>query len=219
MNHIQKIFFATILLGATILGIAFIVGRRQQKQNNEPPLFHASISQLKELSRTKYQQSLRYLAYAHYAERDSLHDAATLFHAISHADAIHNANCRHAIEALGGVYTYPIISPTQFLATTTHIEQALLSKTATHNHQMPEYINQALKDNNRYIARMLTWCDASDVKQIFLLKKILDNPTQSQLHIYYKVCPTCGDITWETISTRHCPMCMTDSVKFITIED
>ena len=217
MSHLQKIFFAAILLGAAMLGIAFVAGQRQVQQRSTP-LFQESLSQLKELSHTKYKQSLRYLAYAHHAKRDSLHNAAALFHAMSHADAIHHANCRHAIEALGGTYSHPIIAPTQFTSTTIHLGQALLNKTSLHSSQMPEYINQALDDNNRYIARMLTWCDASDVKQIFLLQKILDNSTSSQLHIYYKVCPTCGDITWEAITTRHCPKCMTDSAKFIVID-
>lgn len=215
MNHLQKIFFSSIILGGAILGIAFLSGRRQEQSSE--PLYKQSLNQLKELSQKKYHQSLQLLAYAHYAERDSLHDVAALFHAMSHADAIHCANCRHAIEALGGMYSYPTISPTQFVSTTTHLEKTLHNKTLTHDHQMPKYINQALSDNNRYIARMLTWCDASDIKQITLLNDIL-NSHPSQHQYLYKVCPTCGDISWETITTRHCPMCMTDSVKFIIIK-
>lgn len=215
MNHLQKIFFSSILLGGAILGIAFLSGRRQEQSSE--PLYKQSLSQLKELSQKKYHQSLQLLAYAHYAERDSLHDVAALFHAMSHADAIHCANCRHAIEALGGRYSHPIISPTQFTSTTSHLEKTLHNKSATHCNLMPHYIGQALSDNNRYVARMLTWCDASDVKQIILLQEMLEVSAPRHKHTY-KVCPTCGDITWEDIATRHCPMCMTDSAQFIVIE-
>ena len=217
MNYLKTIFIVAGAVCIIMLGIALAAGRRHSRQNDQPKPFHRSLDQLKELGRTKYQQSLRYLAYAHYAERDSLPGVALLFHAISHADAIHNANCRHAIEALGGKFTYPIISPTQFSSTVSHLEKALHNKSTTHCNHMPRYIEQALSDNNRYIARMLTWCDASDVKQIILLQEILATEPTLHRHIY-KVCPTCGDITWETIATRHCPKCMTDSAQFIVIE-
>ena len=217
MNYLKTIFIGALVACIAMLGIVLLAGRRLSAQSSKPKPFHRSLDQLRELGRTKYQQSLRYLAYAHYAERDSLHEVASLFHAISHADAIHNANCRHAIEALGGKFTYPIISPTQFSSTTSHLQKALYNKATTHNSQMPLYIEQALSDNNLYIARMLTWCDASDVKQIILLQEILGSTAAPHRHIY-KVCPTCGDITWEEIATRHCPKCMTDSTQFIVIE-
>lgn len=213
MNYLKTIFFGAFIVCAILLGIVFFVGQRHATQENKPILFQENINQLKELGRTKYQQSLRYLAYAHHAERDSMLDVALLFHALSHADAIHNANCRHAIEALGGRYSHPIISPTQFTSTTSHLEKTLHNKSATHCNLMPHYIGQALSDNNRYVARMLTWCDASDVKQIILLQEMLEVSAPRHKHVY-KVCPTCGDITWEDIATRHCPMCMTDSALF-----
>lgn len=217
MNYLTKIFIGACVVCTMILGITFLVAKRQRQQRSQPILYQDNINQLKELCRTKYQQSLRYLAYANFARRDSAHLAAELFNAMSHADAIHHTNCQHAIEALGGKYTQPLTTPTQFSHTTTHLKNALHSKITTHCNQMPLYIEQALSDNNRYIARMLTWCDASDVKQILLLNTLLNDSTTPHHHTF-KVCPTCGDITWESIATRHCPKCMTDSAQFVVIK-
>ena len=217
MNYLTKIFIGACVVCTMILGITFLAAKRVQQQGSQPKLYQENINQLKELCRTKYQQSLRYLAYANFAKRDSSYLVAELFNAMSHADAIHHANCRLAIEALGGNYSQPLTSPTQFSHTTTHLKNALHNKITTHCNQMPYYIEQALSDNNRYIARMLTWCDASDVKQILLLNALL-NDSASPHKPTFKVCPTCGDITWESIATRHCPKCMTDSAQFFVIK-
>jgi rubrerythrin len=132
--------------------------------------------------------------------------------AISHADAVQCDNCRQAISSLGGEYSSPTTLPTHFTNHADHISYALRDKSYTHTTLFPPAIEQALKDNNRYVARMLTWCHASDTKQIFLLQQFI---SQDVTHARYRVCPVCGNISWEPISPRHCPHCMTDSVRFV----
>lgn len=216
MYHLKKIFLAAIVACITILGISFFAVRRHSTHHTATPLFHHNIQQLKELCYAKYRQSIRFMAYANHAMRDSLPATAALFHAMARADAIHLSNCRHAIEALGGRVSLPIITPTTFSHSVAHLENALSSKWQTHYDHMPAYITQALADNNRYVARMLTWCDACDAKQILLLRQILNDSVHHKYHFH--VCPTCGDITWEEVRTRHCPQCMTESEKFFVIE-
>ena len=213
MNTFRLALIGALVISLAALGISYMASLRKSQAEAQEPLWQENIEQLKELCRTKYRQSLRYTAYAHHAERDSLLAEAELFHALSHADAIHCANCRKAINSLGGEFSLPIVAPTNFFHVAVHVESALNDKLHTHYHQIQPCISRALADNNRYIARMLTWCDASDVKQILLLRNILAGEVKARLS--FRVCPTCGDVTWAEVATRHCPQCMTDSVNFL----
>lgn len=218
MNNFKRLFLISILLCLAALAMAHFAGKRlQQRQPPQQTLWHESLTQLKEICRHKYRQSLRLIAYAHHAERDSLHAAAALFHAISHAEAVQCDNCRQAIESLGGVISLPTTTPTEFSNAESHLDNTLRSKIHVHTALLPHAIEQALKDNNRYIARMLTWCDTSDAKQIMLLQQQLLTPEERR-HTRYRICPTCGDISWHEVAARHCPHCMTDSVKFFIVE-
>lgn len=218
MNNFKRLFLSSILLCIAALSLAYVAARKlSQEHSTDEVLYHENIEQLKELCRLKYRQSLHHIAYAHHAERDSLHSAAALFHAISHSEAVQCDNCRQAIGALGGILTLPTTTPTPFSNTNTHIDNALRRKLSTHQHLIPTAIEQAMQDNNRYVARMLTWCDASEAKQILLLELLQRNP-QTLPHARFRVCPTCGDISWLEVGSRYCPYCMTDSLKFIIVK-
>ena len=215
MDYFKRIFVVAFVASALALGVAFVAARRVvERKPAEEVLWRESIAQLKSLGDHKYRQSLHYMAYAKYAARDSLNAEAALFHAMSHADAVHCANCRKALEGLGGKATTPTISRTRFSSTTDHLRYALEDKHTLHIHLLQPAIEQALADNNRHIARMLTWCDASDIKQMLILRRA--HSSQPLPHTY-RICPTCGDIGWEEFSPRHCPHCMTDSAKFIRV--
>lgn len=216
MDNFKRVFLSAILLCISALALSVAVTHRlREKQPSTEVLWHESLEQLKQICRHKYRQSLHHTAYAHHAERDSLHAVAALLHAIAHAEAVQCDNCRQAIGALGGEFTIPTIRPTEFSETTIHIHNTLQDKHLIRKEFIPAAIEQAIKDNNRYVARMLTWCDASDAKQILLLQRLLGDGKPP--HLRYRVCPTCGDIIWLEESTRYCPHCMTDSVKFIHV--
>lgn len=216
MTHLKNIFIGAFFICATALTAAYIAVERHSARTPDKPLFHDSLHSLKELCHTKYRHSIRCLAYANHALRDSLPATASLLRAIAHADAIHLDNCRHAVEALGGHLTLPTISPTQFSTSAEHLQHILSSKISVHTHHMPLCVSQAVSDNNRYVARLLTWCDACDAKVIMLLREVLSNDSEPIYHFY--VCPTCGDVKWEEVRPLHCPHCMTDSTRFIAIK-
>lgn len=215
MTHLKKIFIAALIICATVLTAAYVAVEHHAAHTTSKPLFHDSLHSLKELCHAKYRHSIRCLAYANHALRDSLHATASLLRAIAHAEAIHLDNCRHAVEALGGRLTLPTISPTLFSTSAEHLRHILNSKKSMHTQLMPLCVGQALSDNNRYVARLLTWCDACDVKIIMLLGRVLSDDSEPIYHFY--LCPTCGDVKWEEVRTRHCPHCMTDSTRFIAI--
>ena len=210
MRRLNHIFIAICVLCLMTLATAYLLGSKQPTTHTDETLWHKNIEQLKTICNHKYRQSLHYTAYAHHAERDSLHNIAALFHAIAYADAVQCDNCRKAIESLGGTFSSPIIRPTTFSKVETHLAYALRDKQHIHQDLIPRSVEQALNDNNRYIARMLTWCDASDIKQIFLLQSV-----SNLYHARYRICPICSDISWEVAIPRHCPHCMTDSTKFV----
>ena len=208
MRRLNRIFITICGLCLMILAVAYVMGGKQPTKYAEETLWRKNLEQLKSICNHKYRQSLHYTAYANHARRDSLLDIAALFHAIAYADAVQCDNCRKAIESLGGTFSTPIIRPTTFSNAEAHLHYALRDKQHTHQNLIPHAVEQALTDNNRYVARMLTWCDASDIKQIILLQS-------PHHHSRYRICPICSDISWEEIAPRHCPHCMTDSTKFI----
>ena len=198
MDNFKRVFLLAALLCVSALALSFAVTRRLHRERpTSEVLWH-------------------HTAYAHHAERDSLHAEAALLHAIAHAEAVQCDNCRQAIGALGGTFSLPTIRPTEFSEAMTHIHNTLQDKQLIRREFIPTAIEQAIKDNNRYVARMLTWCDASDAKQILLLQRLLGE--EKPHHVRYRVCPTCGDIIWLEESTRYCPHCMTDSVRFFVVE-
>lgn len=210
MDYFKRLFVIALVICSLVLAVTYIKGSRLSAQrSSEETLWSESLDLLKTICNHKYRQSLHYTAYAHHAERDSLHNIATLFHAIAYADAVQCDNCRKAIESLGGTFSTPIIRPTTFSNAESHLAYALRDKQHTHQNLIPRSVEQALADNNRFVARMLTWCDASDIKQMILLQLPLDHCTR------YRICPVCGDISWEEVAPRHCPHCMTDSVRFV----
>jgi rubrerythrin len=86
---------------------------------------------------------------------------------------------------------------------------------------MPRCITGAIDEGNRYLARMLTWCEASDVKIITLLKQAIATEKASgdtTSVACYWVCPTCGNIESEQLRTCYCPHCMTYSAEFLIFE-
>ena len=231
MDYFKRMFAAAFVISALALAVAFLAGRRAvMSQPAEEVLWRESIAQLKALGDHKYRQSIHYIAYAKYAARDSLNAEAALFHAMSHADAVHCANCRKALEGLGGRASTPTITRTLFSSTADHLHHAHEDRHHTHTHLLPPAIAQSLADGNRYIARIITWCDASDLKMILLLRQVsaegargesearCESDDMARCEVCYWVCPNCGNIVSEQMRTCYCPHCMTPGEEFVRFE-
>ncbi len=216
MRHLRTPFVAAFTIGLTALIIAYLVSLRYPAEPTDY-LWYDSLQQLGELGRAKYRQSHRYGEYAHRAERDSLHGLATLFRAMAYADNVQCNNCRKAIESLGGRFHIPILLPSERQPTLEHLRSALNEKYAIHNGPTAPCIHRAIDEGNRYVARLVTWCDASDIKQILIIQRELESMEQHFKHNIreYRVCPTCGAISDEGLQSCFCPHCMTASDEFI----
>ena len=216
MRHLRTPFIAAFTVSLLALIIAFLVGLRYPAEPTDY-LWYDSLQQLGELGRAKYRQSHRYGEYAHRAERDSLHDIATMFRALAYADNVQCNNCRKAIESLGGRFHTPVLLPSEREHTHEHLQSALKDKYALHNGPTTPCIERAMEDGNRYVARLITWCDASDVKQILILQREIENFSCATGHSphEYHICPTCGAINDDGLVSYYCPQCMTESKTFV----
>ena len=216
MKHLRTPFIAAFTIGLLALIIAFLVGLRYPAEPTDY-LWYDSLQQLGELGRAKYRQSHRYGEYAHRAEHDSLYNIATMFRALAYADNVQCNNCRKAIESLGGRFHTPVLLPSEREHTHEHLHSALKDKYYLHNGPTTPCINRAMKDGNRYVARLITWCDASDIKQILILQREIDNISRVEHHAphEYRICPTCGAIYDDGLASCYCPHCMTESKRFV----
>ena len=215
MKRFFTLFLLAFVVGALALMAVYIEGRVSPPKQDEK-LWHETIDELSDIARMKYRQSRRYIQYSTIAEQEGLHSEATLLRAIAKADAIQCENCIKAIESLGGIYYPPTIAESEMQETRQHLHLIHNEKNKCHNEQMLRIITRTLNEGNRYIARMLTWCDASDIEQIIILKNYLECPeAHDSLAAQYFVCPECGMLNDNGLSPYHCAHCMTPQLKFL----
>lgn len=218
MKLIKIPFIIAFVLAASAIGLARLSALRREAQPTEY-LWYDSLQGLHELCRAKYRQSHLYTEYARHAEQDSLHQQAALLRALAYADNVQCANCRKAIESLGGRFNSPVMQHYHMENTLTHLHHALQAKSALHEGITEKCLQRAIEDNNRYIARLITWCDASDIAQIVILRREIELLSGTETDTTpYEVCPTCGAISNEPLHTAYCPHCMTEREKFRTFE-
>lgn len=216
MKKIITPFIAAIVVGALALAAVYVESKiRPQTKTNY--LWYDTLQQLNALARIKHRQSVRYAQYSAYAEQEGLHNQAVLLQAIARADAIQCENCIKAIESLGGIYHTPVSVDATMLTTREHLQMVCNEKHEYHSEHIHQIISHTLSEGNRYIARMLTWCDASDVEQILILRHELQrrNMADSTSRNQYSVCPVCGKLSDKELSTYRCAHCMTPNEEFL----
>jgi rubrerythrin len=225
MKRFFALFLTFFIVSLLALGAAYIDGK-MRPQYNEEHLWHDTLQHLNELGRQQHQQSIRYRQYAIHAQQAQEPQIATLFRAMAFVEEIKCENCKDVIGALGGVFNAPIETSTPLSSVIDHLHTAIKEKQKCHEQKMQGCIARAINEDNRYLARMLTWCDASDVKMILIMQqaiKVADTdygPTNDEATYAacYWVCPNCGNIECEQLRTCYCPHCMTYSAEFLIFE-
>lgn len=220
MKRFFALFLTFFIVSLLALGAAYIDGK-MRPQYNEEHLWHDTLQHLNELGRQQHQQSIRYRQYAIHAQQAQEPQIATLFRAMAIVEEIKCENCKDVIGALGGVFNAPIETSTPLSSVHDHLQTAIKEKQKCHEQKMQGCIARAINEDNRYLARMLTWCDASDVKIITLLKQAIaiEKASGDTTSVAcYWVCPNCGNIECEQLRTCYCPHCMTYSAEFLIFE-
>ena len=129
MKLIKIPFIIAFALAAIAIGASYIFSLRSEAEPTEY-LWYESLQGLHELCRAKHRQSHLYSEYARHAERDSLPVQAALLRALAFADGVQCANCRKAIESLGGRFHTPVVQTSALQDTPTHLHLALQAKSA-----------------------------------------------------------------------------------------
>ena len=213
MKRMETPFIAAFVLGALVLFVAYLGGLSRPSEPSDY-LFYESLQQLGELGRAKYRQSHHYRSFAQRAEAESLHRVAVLFRAMAEAEGVQCENCRRAIESLGGRFHTPVVVAAEAFPAHIHLLSALQTKAEQHEGIIRRSMQRAIDEGNKYVARMLTWCDASDLKQILILQREVERMAVGDAP-QYRVCPTCGNFIEEELQTHFCPHCMTAREEFL----
>ncbi len=223
MNYIKRFFVTAVIFCALLLGWVYLLGELMPEEP-ATPLWEESLEQLHELYRITFRQSRNTLQQASQASADSLPAIAVILRVIAESERIHCRICQRAIESLGDKISVPSTPDTETLPTMQVVEQKVTQKERLNRETLPQAIGQALSDENRYIARMLTWYNANNNYHILLLKAcqaqravaggVSHGIKKDRAEAYY-VCPTCGHIEIMELAPYCCPHCMTSRSEFI----
>lgn len=214
----MKLRVGIIITFILCVGLLFCLWRIIWNSPEKPtePVWNSTVSDLRECSRIKHIESAEYDDFATVADSEQHHQAARLFRALAQSGRIHEDNCANAIHKFGGSYTPPtkVImfrgSTPNNLLRSVEMERRMLQKYST------KYIDRALRNGNRYAARILIWIAGSDLKHIDLLERYTaDSVALFNSNESYTVCPTCGNVYRLSLCNSYCPFCHTSEKDFI----
>lgn len=247
MNIFQRIFATAFVFSALLLGWVYFLGFMKPEEPANPK-WEETLNSLHNLYRITYRQSHNTLQQASAAHDDSLYATAVTMRAIAESERINCRICQQAIESLGdkiSTPSMPTTSSSEIQDTEKIINLKLDQKRALNHSDFPKIIEQALSDENRYIARMLTWYNSNNNQHLILLElcqvpqksasqsatnapsqdsnqsqssvshRSCITPHQTSRANAYNVCPTCGYIFLMEFTPYCCPHCMTPKRDFL----
>ncbi|WP_418982177.1 rubrerythrin family protein [Alistipes sp.] len=189
------------------------------KRKQRTDLWTETITDLDACCRRKHVKAMQYDHFAGIAQDEHAGDASRLFRAMALSERVQEGNCADAILRLNGKYTPPA-KVVVFRGTT----EGNLQRSIAYERQSLATlgggdIRRALDRGNRYAARMLAWATAGDLRHIVLMEHCrqgLHDPADRNPG--YLVCPVCGNLYAVGYSDAYCPICLTESGRFIRFE-
>lgn len=221
-RHIMKQFRTPIIIASALCGfilcaiyLATLISHTEPRRSRWTEARH----QLEEIAEIKNQHSATSAYFARFAREEQRHTAAALLQAISKADEIQCQSCKKAITILGGSNHPTAASQVKASTTAQHLQQIISTKTHCHSNHFLHFSHDMAQSGNRYIVRLITWCDASDIHQIRLLRReIAEFDSANQPRRRYYVCPTCSNVSDDEFISHFCPYCMTSFEEFFIFE-
>ena len=210
---------------AAVVSIVIIAGviailLCERRATSDATRWQTTLLYLAEIYDTKMLHSLIATHYAVIAEAENQHPTATLLRAIAKSEEVQYENCRRAIATLGGEE----VSAKTDRRTATTISHnnlhAIIDYKIAYRSHLARYARHATLSDNRYVARLLLWCDESDTRQIEFLRRQIataHHPQQILIGRFY-VCPTCSNLFDEEFHSHLCPLCMTSAERFFVFE-
>ena len=155
-----------------------------------------------------------YLVFARRAEEEGFGEIASLFRAISQAEAVHAARHLRIIERLGGSATEPDDRPS-YGPTFENLEFAAKQEFQERGRNYAALLNEHDEAEDQEVVRSFALARAAEAKNERLCTEALqrfDDLRGSARKTFY-VCPVCGYIT-EARTFTLCPGCSTKVLQF-----
>lgn len=158
----------------------------------------------------------RYLEFAKKADEEGYGKAASLFRAAAEAEKIHLERHAGIIKSLGGeakaVIEAPVVKTTK-----ENLESAVAGETYENKTMYPEFLKQAEKENLAEAIDAFEDAGAAEGVHADLYKNAVANLEKMKgPGKDFFVCPLCGNVV-DVLPGSACPICMTDTKKFIAV--
>ena len=215
MKKLSTAIIVILNISLIIAGALYLISLKPKASTEDHTLQY-----LTEISRAKYESSTVSAHYADIAAKEQRHSTALLLKAIAQAEAIQCENCSRAIRILGGTFQSPERQAFNHSSTHRNLHAIIEQKSALHKNRIAHLIKYTVDRNNMYVARLLLWCDASDIHQIKFIQRELsssDSMLLSQHRTYY-VCPKCSNLSDDEFIYQLCPHCMTPFAEFFVFD-
>lgn len=164
--------------------------------------------------------SAKYAAFSEKAKEEGFVHIATLYAAVSKAEAIHAENHQKVLAELG--VTMDPFTPTFEVKTTAENLQASIDgETEEFTNMYPAYIEAANTEGRDKAARSFTWANDTEKKHAALFTSALaalNADGDKAVPAEYYVCPVCGN-TWDGATVLDtCDFCGTAKDAYITFK-
>ena len=212
----KNIGFAAVLVAVLFLSIAYTgITGAHAKEAAAPQV--KTLENLMTAYNGESNANVRYLAFAKKASEEGYDTAASLFRAAARAEQVHYERHAEVIKKLGGtpnaVIETPIVKSTQ-----ENLESAIKGETYEKDVMYPAFLEQAKKDNIKDAVDAFEDAGAAEGVHAQLYTRMLQNLTLSKgLIKFFYVCPLCGNVI-DAITSSVCPICFTDTKKFIRVK-
>ncbi len=153
-------------------------------------------------------------------------DIALLFETISKAEGIKASNNKIILESLGE--DVEVIIPEYEVRTTLeNLQTAIQRETEDVNNLYPTFLSDAKNEKVSKAQDSFQWAITTESKHLEFFSKAIEfvfgtiekvETRVCDLPSGYAICPTCGNLFYNTAIEEKCGLCQTDKEKFIIVK-
>jgi rubrerythrin len=166
------------------------------------------------------QAHMRYLHFAHQAEKEKYNNVALLFRAIAHAECIHAGDHYKELRHLDGGFVANSMAAFGPGDTKKNLKLAIDGETFEIEEMYPVYLDIAIFQEEKGAQRTFEWAYGTEKMHKILYQKALDSVNSGKDVILgpIQVCEVCG-YTLEGEAPDQCPLCQATKDKFVAFKD
>lgn len=212
-----SLILSLFVASAVILVWLYYAATREPRAPKSSP-WAETLADLDACCRRKHVKSAQYDHFAGIAADEQRHEAERLFRAMAFSQRLQENNCATALVHLGGHYTPPEKVVIFGGTTDGNLERSIDYERKSYGERRGADIRRAMERGNRYVARVLIWASAGDLRNIALLERCRQHAADHSDTCQFAVCPLCGNLYSSEYADYYCPACLTDGEKFVWFE-